>query len=269
MARSSLTDYLQNYPFWLMDIAPIEPLALPLFTPLLGFSAITAPEITIEIQDVTEANWFFRRKVVKGADASPMTLMRASKWYDGDFYKWVMAALMGDTGGRGRSLGAFAIGGATPRRDLLLVHFLSRSPLAPGQDAAAAATAGILALQGTVTAMSSATAGATNLGVSGLSASALGAAAAIGGSIAASARASEGQGKPLGPFEIAPRIPAKAWMLYGCVPSRYKAAGDFDASDSSISIQELEIAVESWDELNLGTTGGAIAQGIAHSDAAG
>jgi hypothetical protein len=264
MARSSLTDYLQNYPFWLMDIAPIEPLALPLFTPLLGFSAITAPEITVEIQDVTEANWFFRRKVVKGADTSPMTLMRASKWYDGDFYKWMMAALMGDTGGRGGALGAFAIGGASPRRDLLLVHFLSRSPLPAGLASAAVATAGVLALQGTATAMTATSGGVTNLGGAGLSAAALGSAAAIGTSIGFSA-----VGKPLGPFEFAPRIPAKAWMLYGCVPSRYKAAGDFDASDGGISIQELEIAVESWDELNLGTVGGAVAQGIAIADAAG
>jgi len=264
MARSNLTDYLQNYPFWLMDVAPIEPLALPLFTPLLGFSAITAPEITVEIQDVVEANWFFKRKVVKGAEASPMTLMRASKWYDGDFYKWMMAALMGDTGGRGGALGAFAIGGATPRRDLLLVHFLSRSPLAPGLDSAAVATAGVLALQGTATALTATANQVTNLGSAGLSAAALGAAAAIGTSIGFSAT-----GKPLGPFEFAPRIPAKAWMLYGCVPSRYKSAGDFDATDGAISIQELEIAVESWDELNLGTVGGAIAQGIAIADAVG
>lgn len=256
MARSSLTDYLQAYPFWLMDIAPIEPLALPIFTPLLGFSAITAPEISVEIQDVTEANWFFRRKIVKGGDVSNMTLSRASKWYDNDFYKWVLAALSGNTGGQG-PLHVHSIGGATPRRDLLLVHFLSRSPLPAGAAQAAVATAGLLAIQGTGTAL-------TGNPASLLSAAAIGGAAANAASIGFSAI-----GKPLGPFEFAPRLPAKAWVLYGCVPARYRSAGDFDASDGAISIQELEIAVESWDELSLGSEVAPVAMGIAIADAVG
>jgi len=257
MTRSNLTDYLQNYPFWLMDIAPIEPLSYPLFTPLLGFSAITAPEINVEIQDITEANWFFKRKVVKGGDVSNMTLMRASKWYDGDFYKWVLAALAGNTGGRG-AIHALAVGGATPRRDLLLVHFMSRSPLPAGAAVSSVAAAGVLALQGTSTALTAG--GASSL----LSGAAIGGAAAIASSIASS-----GVGAPLGPFEFAPRVPAKAWVLYGCVPARYKAAGDFDATDGGISLQELEIAVESWDELSLGSdvTTAAVAMGVAIADA--
>lgn len=255
MARSNLTDYLQNYPFWLMDIAPIEPLAVPLFTPLLGFSSITAPEINIEIQDITEANWFFKRKIVKSADTSNITMIRASKWYDSDFYRWVLAALAGSTGGRG-ALHALALGGATPRRDLLLVHFLSRNPIPNPAANAAAAGAGLLALQGTATAL---TGGAASLG----SASFIAGTAALASSLAASAL-----GAPLGPFEVAPRLPAKAWVLYGCVPARYKAAGDFDASDGGISLQELEIAVESWDELSLGSEVGApAALGVAIADA--
>lgn len=245
--RSALTDYLQNYPFWLMDIAPISPLAIPLFTPLLGFSSISAPEVNIEIQDITEANWFFKRKVVKGGDVGNMTLMRASKWYDSDFYKWTLAALAGNTGGRG-SLRALSTGGATPRRDLLLVHFLSRSPLPAGAELGAAAAAGVLALQGTATAL---TLGRPAIGVGANIAS-------IASSVA---------GAPLGPFEFAPRIPAKAWVLYGCIPARYKPAGDFDATDAGISIQELEIAVESWDELSLGTAAAPVAMGIAIADA--
>jgi len=252
--RSALTDYLQNYPFCLMDIAPIEPLAQPLFTPLLGFSAITAPEINIEITEITEANWFFKRKIVKGGDAGNMTLMRASKWYDNDFYRWALAALAGTTGGHGgRNSGA--LGGATPRRDLLLIHFLSRSPLPPGYSQGAAAS-GILALQGTSTAL---TGGAASLGSRGYAEHA----AAIQGAAAAS-----GLGVQLGPFEFTPRMPAKAWVLYGCIPARYKPAGDFDATDGAISIQELEIAVESWDELALGSDAAPVALGSAIRDAA-
>lgn len=255
MARSSLTDYLQNYPFWLMDIAPIEPLAVPLFTPLLGFSAISAPEITTEITTINEANWFFSRKVIKSAEASNLTLMRASKWYDSDFYRWFMAALTGNTGGVG-SRHALSVGGATPRRDLLLVHFLAHSPLREGEGSAAAAL-GLLALQGTATAL----VGSPTSLASG--------AFAGGGFASAASIGVTGVGGSLGPFEVAPRLPAKAWVLYGCLPSRYKAAGDFDATDSAISIQELEVAVEYWDELSLGGEGAAgTALGVAIADAA-
>lgn len=254
MARSALTDYLQNFPFWLMDIAPIEPLALPIFTPLLGFSAITSPEINVDITEITEANWFFRRKVVKGGDVSNMTLSRASKWYDNDFYKWIFSALAGNTGGT-RTRHAFAVGGVTPRRDLLLVHFLSRSPIGHPGGNALAASLGLLALQGTATAL---VGGAPTLASGAFGGGATAAAASIGFTAA---------GAPLGPFEVAPRLPAKAWVLYGCVPSRYKAAGDFDATDGGISIQELELAVESWDELSLGTEAAVAAYGIAIADA--
>ena len=250
MARSSLTDYLQNYPFWLMDIAPIEPLAHPLFTPLLGFSSITAPTVTVEITEITEANWFFKRKVVKGGDVGNMTLMRASKWYDSDFYRWVIAALSGNTGGHGTSH-ALALGGATPRRDLLLVHFMSRSPIPAGGAQVAAASLGLLALQGTSTAMAGGAAGLASFG---------------GGLATAGSMALTAAGAPLGPFEVAPRLPAKAWVLYGCLPASYKAAGDFEATDSGISIQELEIAVESWDELSLGSESSAVAMGVALAD---
>jgi len=253
--RSTLTDYLQTYAFWLMDVAPIEPLALPIFTPLLGFSSITAPEIQLDIKEITEANWFFKRKVVQGGNVGNITLMRASKWYDNDFYKWVVAALAGNTGGRG-ALHAMAVGGATPRRDLLLMHFMSRSPFPKGWSQAVAAT-GILALQGTATGM---TGNAASLASRGY----IEHAAAITGAAVAS-----GLGQQIGPFELTPRLPAKAWVLYGCLPTRYKSGGDFDASDSSISIQELELAVEYWDELALGSEAAPVALGVAIADAVG
>lgn len=246
MARSSLSDYLQTYAFWLCDIAPIEPLALPLFTPLLGFRQISAPEMTVELQEVTQANWHFKSKVVKSADVSNITLMRGATWYDMDFYKWIFAALDGSTEGHGdpiRKSGkggvmGLSIGGPTPRRDLLLIQYLPHSPI-PAQHAYAASVAGMLSLQGTVTGM---TGGAASL-----------ASFDFAGSIAGAGIGSigTGLGKALGPIEMAPRIPAKAWVLYGCIPTRYKAGGDFDATSSEISLQELEIAVEHWDEVGL------------------
>jgi len=242
MARSSLSDYLQTYSFWLCDVAPIEPLALPLFTPLLGFTQISAPEITVELQEIVQANWHFKKKVVKAADVSNITLMRGSTWYDMDFFKWIFAALDGSTEGRemprARQGTALAIGGPTPRRDLLLIQYMAHSPI-PAPYAYAASVAGTLVLQGAVTGM---VGGAASLG----SLSFLGGAATAGAGAAMT-----GLGRSLGPIEVAPRIPAKAWILYGCIPARYKAAGDFDATSSAISLQELEIAVEHWDEIGL------------------
>jgi phage tail-like protein len=239
MARSSISDYLQVYPFWIMDVAPIEPLALPIFTPLMGFSAITAPEMTIEVQEIDEANWLYSRKVAKRATTNDITLTRAAKWFDSDFYKWIMATLTGDTGGRG-SRNSLAIGGATPRRTLLLVNFLSHSPLPSGGAAEAVSAAGLLALQGTVTGMIG---GGQSLGPG-----------FIGGALATGAAAAgTALGTSFGPSEFAPRIPAKAWVLYDCIPTRYKTGGDFDAMSSDVSLQELDIAVEYWDELSLGS----------------
>lgn len=235
MARTTLTDVMQTHAFWLFDVAPIDPLALPIFTPLIGFSAITTPEVTITPYDVNEANWYYTKQVLQRADTSAITLSRASRWIDADFYKWTMAALTGDTGGNplssassavprplsGTPTGAIRLGGITPRRNLLLIHFLAHSPLPPAATAAAAAL-GLL---------SSAPAG-----LSGAIQGALGVASVTGN---------------LGPFQFAPRLPGKAWMLYGCVPTRYKAGGDFDANSAEVSIQEMDVSVEYFDEISL------------------
>jgi phage tail-like protein len=36
-------------------------------------------------------------------------------------------------------------------------------------------------------------------------------------------------------------VPARTWFLEGCQPIRYKAASDFDAHSSDVSIEELDI----------------------------
>jgi phage tail-like protein len=225
VARSNAVDYFQVYPFWLMDVAPIELLSLPIFTPLLGFSSITAPELTLDVVDVAEANTLFTRKVVKGGSVSSIVLSRAASWYESDFYKWILAAVTGSTGG------ALPIGGITPRRNLLLIQFLARAPVNVSAATAAGATAAAVAV---------AAAGANTGG---------GALGALG-NLAAQGAAGVALAK-YGPMEIAPRLPGKAWLLYDALPCRYKTGGDFDASSGEISIQELEIAFEYFDEISL------------------
>lgn len=63
----------------------------------------------------------------------------------------------------------------------------------------------------------------------------------------------EGIGPELGVTSIAERTPGRAWLLHGCLPTRYKAGSDFDASSSDVSIAELEITPEHIDEITLAT----------------
>lgn len=238
MARTNLTDYLQAYPFWLFDVAPVELLSLPLFTPVLGFSAISMPEMTFDTIDVNEANWLFSKTVVKKGSVGNITLNRAAHWIDSDFYKWALTAIQGSTGGasllNGGLLGngAGGIGGVTPRRDLLLIQFMSRSPFedpVANKVAAAAGLAGITGLAATQAGQPPNVAQVASLGA---------AATAIGTG-------------GFGPIEFAARLPAKAWMLYGCMPVRYKPGSDLDANSGAISIAEMDVSVDYFDEIGL------------------
>jgi hypothetical protein len=49
-------------------------------------------------------------------------------------------------------------------------------------------------------------------------------------------------------------VPGKAWLLWGCVPVRYKPGSDLDATDAGISLMELELAVFSAAEFSLLST---------------
>lgn len=181
MARPRFLDMMQAFPFWLFDasaIVPGDPL-FSIFDPSLGFSAITAPEITIETRQIQPGNWEYKRQFVKTASASPITLSRGARFFDSDFYNWITRAIRG----------------AEPvRRDLFLVHFLGFRPLLVSPDVASV------------------------------------------------------QAFPPS------RIPGRAWVLYDCIPTRYKAGTDFDANSSDVSIQELEVQPEHVIEVTTGTT---------------
>lgn len=47
------------------------------------------------------------------------------------------------------------------------------------------------------------------------------------------------------------RAVGRVWILFGCLPTRYKAGSDFDASDASVSIQELDFSVERVEQINM------------------
>jgi hypothetical protein len=242
VARKTLGDVLQNHAFWLMDLAPIGAGSIPLFAPLGGFSSITAPEIQVETEEITEGNWYYKTPIVKRAQVSPITLKKGSTWQNADFYRWINSAIRGNTVFESGSFAAGqslidSFGGPTYRRNLLLIQFLRSSPINLGDVTSGvqqAAAIGVLAGAGIAAgAISGGAASAVASGVaSGVS---LGIDKTIGGEL------------PL----LALRIPAKAWVLYECIPTRYKASGDFDAMSASVSIQELEIKPSYIEEISL------------------
>lgn len=209
--RLAIQDHLLTCNFWLMDIALVNSGAAPILTPLYGFSSITAPEITIDIQDIVEGNWFFKRKVLKRtADVGSITLQRGVTFHDTEFYSWIMNALAGEnlissasTNVIGKLFGRKAP--FNPRRNLLLLHFFAHNPL----------------------------------GVIGSIANGL----------------TDTFTPDIGPLDsisnLAKLVPARAFRLSGCLPMRYKTGSDFEATSAQVSIQELELAVESMEQVVL------------------
>jgi hypothetical protein len=223
VARSTVQDYLQAFPFWLFDVAPIDTLALPIFTPLSGFATVSAPEITLETQEIKEANWPFKRHSIKGADVSPITLTKGVTFHNSDFWRWLIASVMGDTEWQLKIpfIPPSRIGGPTPRRQLVLVHFFARNPFGSLANAAAAIVGG--QFESTI---------ATALNP---------------GSLPTAAASLIGQ---FG-FDVVARIPARAYVLHGCLPTRYKTGSDFDARSGEVSIAELDIKPELVEEISL------------------
>ena len=56
---------------------------------------------------------------------------------------------------------------------------------------------------------------------------------------------------PVDAWEAAAFLPGKAYLLWDCIPTRYKAGSDFDAMSGEVSIAELELAVWAVTEITL------------------
>lgn len=240
MARDPISDYLQVFPFWLMDLGPIDTVALPILTPLFGFNTISAPEMTMETQDIPEGNWYFDRKVIKRGSISNVTLTQGVTFFNSDFYRWMVAGVTGDSAAVNSSsfIPFLQVGGPTYRRNLLLIQYFAHTNF-PGSSLAATIQQSIL------------TAGIAS-GAAGLSG------ASLAGTITAGAVAGGLQAAGsilgahnIGPFEFAARVPARAWVLKGCIPVRYRPSGDFDALSGAVSLAELELALEMFEEVAL------------------
>jgi len=217
-----------------MDLGPSTVGAFPVLTPLFGFASISGPEMTNEMFDIPEGNWYFPRHVIKRTEVGSITLTRGTRFFDSDFWRWMLSAVTGETSGFQFPILPFLkVGGPTPRRDLLLIQYFPKVTLGSGfvgdtLNIAAAAGAGGIAGQGIT---SIANLAAFNALFSGVQAAA-------------------GVDEKIGPLDFAARVPAKMWLLRGCLPQRYKT-GDFDASSGAVSLSELDLAIESFEEMAL------------------
>lgn len=238
MARYCLTDHLQSSKFWLLDVGPIEPTVGPVLSPAYGFESITAPQLTLDMEEIPEGTGGTKH-VVKGSSVDSITLTRGASLGDSDFYQWIVAAKSGRVGGArfgaGRQIGGV---GTTYRRTLVLIHFFAHVPLAAGPAAALGATA---------------VAGLAALGSarSGNGRASVGSAAAFG-AVGAGAAAAGGMGLTLSTGTVTTlAVPARAWILHGCVPGRYKAGTDFQGSNAEVSLMELELHPSDFEEISL------------------
>lgn len=126
MARGRLLDHLQTFKFHLLDVsvAGAGLIPVPVFVPVLGFSSITAPEMTADIETITEGNSEFPRKVVRKGTVSTITCQRGSQFFDSDFWRWTISSV------KGRGLNS-------RRKTLLLVQFMNKDIFTEGAAIAA------------------------------------------------------------------------------------------------------------------------------------
>ena len=235
MARGRLFDVLRDSYFWAFD-ATAE-LAVPVFNPLFGFSRITSPSITTEVETFKDGTFLYPRQVVKGGEVSSVTFERAASMFDADFYDWIVFAIHGDKGFEaGGTLGKIqsllsAVQPQSFRRTILVVQFnaINLSKLAGGVSSDPLIQTGVAA-------------GGAILGAL------LGGASGVQQGLVFSTMLAAG----IGPFQFAARLPARAWVLHNCIPINYRAASDFDASSGQVSLQELEVQPEYIEELSLG-----------------
>lgn len=241
MARSRWTDYLNDHLFWAMDVSSSR--NIPVFTPLFGFSGISAPRIHVELETFNDGTYIYPRHVVKRATVSEITFTRAASLYDSDFYDWIYHAIYGTTAAKDVDSSRFTnflanINGGV-RRNLLVIHFarINLSGVDDTRAGAAAAGAALGAIVGAAT--------------GGLGGAVIG--TAIGGAAGAITSAAGGSVLvPIGPFTHAAWLPARAWLLHDCLPTSYSAGSDFDANSGSISLMNLTVSPEWVEEYSLG-----------------
>jgi phage tail-like protein len=215
MARTQIQDDLLSHEFHIIDV-DIQPPFNPPFVlwPTVGFSSISPPEMTVETETISEGTSDYVYTVLKKASTSSITLSKGVSMFNADFWKWMAGAIAGKNES---SLGLTTTASIIPparRRNLLLLHSSGLSVegikeiIETGSFIDKARAVQLLPAAG-VTALTSAAVSTLSQGVTDLNMLA---------------------------------VPGRAYMLFDCLPIRYRAAGEFDASTTAVSIEELELS---------------------------
>lgn len=219
MARTPVLDELLSHEFHLIDV-DIQPPFLPplVLWPTAGFSSITAPEMTAETTTIVEGTSDYTYAVLSRSSMSPMTLSKGVSMFNTDFWRWMLGAVSGKNDSE--IVFSPSIGPPTPpipparRRNLMLIQSSGIS------------VKGLMEIM-KIGSMKEKLLATTLLPSAGLTAA----------SSAAISLLSQGT------FDLnLLGIPGRAYMLFDCLPIRFKAAGDFEANATTVSIEELEIS---------------------------
>ncbi len=233
MPRPMFNDKLMTHQFHLLDVDFSMSLPPWVLLPSAGFSAITSPEISIETREVREGTDPFAVHVLDKASTNVLTLQRGVSAFNSDFWRWTVGCLMGNKPYDGNLLELLkdaATLSASPvqgkRRNLLLMHFTGMS------------------VPGLIKSIGNAS-GAMNK-IKG------GKMMATGGVVNAAGSAIDFATNGLIDLGIT-SIPGKIYILFDCLPTRYKVGSDFDASSGEISLEELDIVYHRFEEMSLTT----------------
>jgi len=212
-------DMLQEYPFHVFDMSGYQgDAANSVFDPVLGFSACTTPEWTVTTREVKPGNAPFTRYAVQSAVVGPITLSRGVRWYDSDFYNWLLRALKGI---------------APVRRDLFLVHFFGWRPTVKREQSAVVESVELERPDILQQPKKRPVSGGIQI------------TRKTGGLVSLPPEN--------GLTALTTRIPARCWYMRKCIPTGYKPGGDFDANSANVSIATLTIQPGFVDEVTVST----------------
>lgn len=201
--------------------------------PAAGFTSITMPELSIETEEIPEGTSNFVHKVLKKASVNNIVLTKGVSMFNSDFWRWTVGCLKGTPLDPNANLQSFlsdlakavTFTGFPPvpgkRRNMLLMHCSGISPA------------------GLVEAMN----------VGGLDA-VKGAALLPAAGVTEVAAQVESLTQGLVDIGIS-SIPGKVYMLFDCLPVRYKPGSDFDAATTAVSIEELELSFNRFEEFSI------------------
>lgn len=230
-----LSDELRVHEFHLLDVD--WSFSTPPFVlfPAAGFSSITSPELSIETETIVEGTSDFVHTVLKKASTNTITLQKGVTPFNSDFWRWTIACLKGNPTDPSYNLLAFlqdvallaALQGSPPvpgkRRNMLLLHATGISPA--GLLESMSSGSGLDLIKG-----------AALLPAAGVTAIAGGLATLTQGMIDVGITS----------------IPGKVYMLFDCLPTRYKPGSDFVASETAVSIEEMDINYHRFEEFSIG-----------------